>query len=63
MREAQILAEKLDIEFKDDPIDFWLKKIENMPYEMTSSMHEDSKKNKKLEIQWLSGSILKNCKN
>ena len=62
MREAQILAEKLDIEFKDDPIDFWLKKIENMPYEMTSSMHEDSKKNKKLEIQWLSGSILKNCK-
>mgnify|MGYP001231715937 CR=1 FL=1 len=62
MKETQILAEKLNIEFKDDPINFWLDKIENMPYKMTSSMHEDSKKKKKLEIQWLSGSIVRNCK-
>ena len=62
MKETQILAEKLNIEFKDDPIKFWLDKIENMPYKMTSSMHEDYKKKKKLEIQWLSGSIVKNCK-
>ena len=62
MREAQILAEQKKICFKEDPIEFWLKKINSMPFEMTSSMHEDSKKNKKLELQWLSGFVVEQCK-
>ena len=33
-----------------------------MPHEMTSSMHEDYKRNKKLELQWLSGSVVDKSK-
>ena len=50
-----------------DPTDpsgsaFFGKKIENMPYEMTSSMHEDHKRSKKLELQWLSGFVVDKSK-
>ena len=45
MQETFNLATFYNIQFKQDPIKFWLKKIENMPYEMTSSMHEDYKRN------------------
>ena len=38
------------------------KKISKMPYEMTSSMYIDFTKNKKLELNWLSGSIVDLCK-
>ena len=62
MEETLMLAEYFEISFKDNPIEFWLEKIRNMPYKMTSSMHEDHKKNKKLEIKWLSGFIFKSCK-
>ena len=62
MQETFNLANFYNIQFKQDPIKFWLKKIENMPYEMTSSMHEDHKKNKKLELQWLSGSVVDKSK-
>ena len=30
-----------------------------MPYEMTSSMHLDYNKNKKLELEWLSGFVVR----
>ena len=62
MQETFNLANFFKVQFKQDPIKFWLKKIENMPYEMTSSMHEDHKKNKKLELQWLSGSVVDKSK-
>ena len=62
MQETFNLATFYNIQFKQDPIKFWLKKIENMPYEMTSSMHEDYKRNKKLELQWLSGSVVNKSK-
>ena len=62
MQETFNLASFYNIQFKQDPIKFWLKKIENMPYEMTSSMHADHKKNKKLELQWLSGSVVSKSK-
>mgnify|MGYP000083837309 FL=1 len=62
MQETFNLATFYNIQFKQDPIKFWLKKIENMPYEMTSSMHEDYKRNKKLELQWLSGSVVDKSK-
>ena len=62
MQETFNLANFYNVKFKQDPIKFWLKKIENMPYEMTSSMHADHKKNKKLELQWLSGSVVSKSK-
>ena len=62
MQETFNLATFYNVKFKQDPIKFWLKKIENMPYEMTSSMHEDYKRNKKLELQWLSGSVVDKSK-
>ena len=46
------------VDFKRDPIEFWTQKIKNMPYEMTSSMYHDFKAKKKLELKWLSGSII-----
>ena len=60
MQETYDLAKKYNVEFKKDPIEFWLEKIEKMPYEMTSSMFIDFKKKKRLELQWLSGSLVKN---
>ena len=62
MQETFNLANFFNIEFSQDPIEFWLKKIEQMPYQMTSSMHEDHKKNKKLELEWLSGSVVDKSK-
>ena len=61
MQETLNLSKFYNIQFKQDPIKFWLK-IENMPFDMTSSMHEDYKKNKKLELQWLSGSVVDKSK-
>ena len=60
MQETYNLAKKYKVEFKKNPIEFWLQKIEKMPYEMTSSMFVDFKKKKRLELQWLSGSLVKN---
>ena len=62
MEETFNLAKFYNVKFKQDPIKFWLNKIENMPYEMTSSMHEDHKRNKKLELQWLSGFVVDKSK-
>jgi 2-dehydropantoate 2-reductase len=59
MKETYTLAKKYNVEFKKNPIEFWLQKIEKMPYEMTSSMFVDYKKKKRLELQWLSGSLVK----
>ena len=58
MNEAYILSKKFKVDFKRDPIEFWTQKIKNMPYEMTSSMYHDFKAKKKLELKWLSGSII-----
>ena len=57
MLETYNLSKKFGVSFKSDPVEFWLKKIKNMPFDMTSSMHVDFNNNKKLELDWLSGSI------
>ena len=57
MLETYNLSKKFGVSFKSDPVEFWLKKIKNMPFSMTSSMHVDFNNNKKLELDWLSGSI------
>lgn len=58
MNEAYLLSKKFKVRFKRDPIEFWNQKIKTMPYEMTSSMYHDFKARKKLELEWLSGSII-----
>ena len=57
MLETYNLSKKFGVVFKGDPVEFWLEKIKNMPFNMTSSMHVDFNNNKKLELDWLSGSI------
>ena len=57
MLETYNLSKKFGVSFKSDPVEFWLEKIKNMPFNMTSSMHVDFNNNKKLELDWLSGSI------
>ena len=58
MNETFNLSKYFGVKFKNNPVDFWIEKISNMPYEMTSSMYLDYKKNKKLELNWLSGSVV-----
>ena len=58
MRETYNLSKFFSVEFGSDPIDYWLEKIKKMPYDMTSSMYIDYTKNKKLELDWLSGFIV-----
>ena len=58
MKETFNLSKKFLVKFQRNPIDFWIEKIKKMPYDMTSSMHLDLKK-KKLELDWLSGSVVK----
>ena len=62
MKETFNLSKKFGVKFNNDPIELWLEKISKMPYEMTSSMYIDFTKNKKLELNWLSGSIVDLCK-
>ena len=57
MLETFNLSKKFGVSFKRHPVEFWLEKIQNMPFDMTSSMHIDFNNNKKLELDWLSGSI------
>ncbi|MFL2661192.1 MAG: ketopantoate reductase family protein [Alphaproteobacteria bacterium] len=59
MRETYCLSKEFKVKFNKNPIEFWLEKINKMPYEMTSSMHLDYNKNKKLELKWLSGFVVK----
>ena len=58
MKETFNLSRKFGVDFKRDPIEFWNDKIKKMPAEMTSSMYYDFLENKKLELDWLSGSIV-----
>ena len=59
MQETYYLSKEFKVTFSNNPIDFWLDKINKMPYEMTSSMHLDYNKNKKLELEWLSGFVVR----
>ena len=43
MFETYNLSKKFGVSFKSDPVEFWLEKIKNMPFNMTSSMHVDFK--------------------
>ena len=61
MNETYYLSKQYGISFEYDPVDNWEGKILNMPYDMTSSMYLDFKNNKKLELSWLSGSVVKLC--
>ena len=59
MNESYVLSSFYNVEFARNPVDVWIERISKMPYEMNSSMFLDYKKNKKLELDWLSGFVLK----
>ncbi len=59
MVETYNLAKNFHVNFRSDPVEYWLEKIKKMPYDMTSSMYIDYKNKKKLELRWLSGFIVK----
>ena len=61
MQETLLLSKKFEINFNYDPIKNWLERIHKMPKDLTSSMFLDFKKNKKLELDWLSGYVTKLC--
>jgi 2-dehydropantoate 2-reductase len=62
MKETFNLSRKFGVDFNRDPIEFWNDKIKKMPSEMTSSMYYDFLEKKKLELDWLSGSIIELAK-
>ena len=62
MLETFELSKFYGIEFLQNPVEKWLEKINKMPYEMTSSMFLDYKRNKKLELNWLSGFVVRSSK-
>ena len=59
MNETYYLSNQYCISFEYNPVQNWESIIMNMPYDMTSSMYLDFKNNKKLELSWLSGSVVK----
>ena len=59
MNESYLLSSLFNVDFSRNPVDVWIERISKMPYDMTSSMFLDYKKNKKLELDWLSGFVLK----
>lgn len=59
MIETYNLAKNFKVKFHSNPVEYWLEKINKMPYDMTSSMYIDYINGKKLELEWLSGFIVK----
>ncbi len=62
MKETFNLSKYFNVKFKSDPIQYWISKIEKMPFDMTSSMFLDFIQNKKIELKWLSGSVVEYSK-
>ncbi|MDC3091150.1 2-dehydropantoate 2-reductase [Rickettsiales bacterium] len=62
MNESYLLSSFYDVNFSKNPVDLWIERISKMPYDMTSSMFLDYKNKKKLELDWLSGFVLKSSR-
>ncbi len=62
MNETLELSKFFSVKFDSDPIAFWIEKIKKMPYDMTSSMYIDYIKGKRLELNWLSGFVVRYSK-
>ena len=62
MEETFLLSKKKNIKFDYNPIEVWIERISKMPRSLTSSMFLDFKKKKKLELDWLSGSVISMAK-
>lgn len=62
MNETFELSKCYGIDFLQNPVEKWLEKIKKMPHDMTSSMFIDYKRNKKLELNWLSGFVFREGK-
>ena len=59
MEETYNLSKCFHVSFDKNPVKIWSEKIKKMPHDMTSSMYIDFKNKKKLELNWLSGFVVK----
>ncbi|WP_347549974.1 ketopantoate reductase family protein [Pseudalkalibacillus hwajinpoensis] len=59
MNEIGELASKYDVHINQEDIDRRLEQFQNLPYEATSSMHQDKRKKLKLEVEHLQGGALR----
>ncbi|MDO6656898.1 ketopantoate reductase family protein [Anaerobacillus sp. 1_MG-2023] len=59
MNEIRTLASQYDIHINQEDIDRRMKSFQSLPYEATSSMHQDKRKKNKLEVEHLQGGALR----
>ncbi len=59
MSEIRTLASQYDIHINQEDIDRRMKSFQSLPYEATSSMHQDKRKKNKLEVEHLQGGALR----
>ncbi|MBN8207836.1 ketopantoate reductase family protein [Bacillus sp. NTK071] len=59
MKEISTLASMYDVQINDEDIERRMEQFNQLPYEATSSMHQDKRKKNKLEVEHLQGGALR----
>ena len=59
MLEVKTLASRYDVHINQEDIDRRMGSFHSLPYEATSSMHQDKRKKNKLEVEHLQGGALR----
>lgn len=59
MTEIKTLASRYDVQINQEDIDYRMASFHSLPYEATSSMHQDKRKKNKLEVENLQGGALR----
>ncbi|MGA9289221.1 MAG: ketopantoate reductase family protein [Anaerobacillus sp.] len=62
MKEIGTLASKYDVHIEQEDIEKRMASFKSLPYEATSSMHQDKRKKNKLEVEHLQGGALRLAK-
>jgi 2-dehydropantoate 2-reductase len=58
MREVVAVGRAHGVDLREDHAERRLEHADNLPYEMTSSMHHDLERGNRLEVRWLSGGVV-----
>lgn len=59
MQESVAVAQAMHIDINEDFVDDRLALMDSLPANMTSSMHQDLARGNRLELEWLSGAVVK----
>ena len=57
MREVVAVGRAHGVDLAEDYADVRLRLADDLPYEMTSSMHHDLERGNRLEVRWLAGGV------